>query len=39
MRTTRVLRIEGNMEIIGVFHKDVLIRTFKRRVLMNFLNR
>lgn len=37
MRTTKIIKIEGNFEIIGVFVKDVLVSTFKRRTLMNHL--
>ena len=37
MRTTRIIKIQGNFEIIGVFVKDVLVSTFKRRVLMNHM--
>lgn len=32
---TKVIKIEGNFEIIGVFMNSVLLRTFKRNVLFN----
>lgn len=35
MRKSRVIRIEGNLEVIGIFVNDVLVRTMTRRVLFN----
>ena len=32
MRTTQILRIENEFEIIGLFEDGVLIREMKRRV-------
>jgi len=32
MRTTKILRIEGAMEIIGIFINGVMMGTIKKRV-------
>jgi len=32
MRRERVIRIEGQMEIIGIFINEVLISTMRRRI-------
>lgn len=33
MRKERVIRIEGNIEIIGIFIDEVLIQTLRRKMI------